>query len=104
MMLFKLGQPDPTRAIAPPDFWDQMIVTLFENVLELHEQIQTFFPDRLPGDGSPPIMVSLVTNYNSTGCHQAHQTRYSVYTYVEHLPRIYGCGRIVSHLLALSRG
>lgn len=59
MMLSKQEHSSGSHPQAPPGFWESMINTLFENVLELHEQIQTFFPSRSSVDGSPPIMVSM---------------------------------------------
>ena len=41
----------------PPQFWQQVSMELFSNVMELHEQIEAFFSLRSHDEGFPAILV-----------------------------------------------
>jgi hypothetical protein len=46
-----------THGAAPPGFWQHMSEELFNNVWQLHEQIDAFLSMRAPDEGFPQILV-----------------------------------------------
>ena len=54
MISVKVGQ---SNNLAPRDFWKQMSIDLFNNILELHEQIEAFISLRSQDEGFPAIIL-----------------------------------------------
>ncbi|KAK5128674.1 hypothetical protein LTR85_000007 [Meristemomyces frigidus] len=57
------------NTVANAEFWQTMAHELFANVLELHEQIDAYFPLRLKEDGFPAVLAFCVYICGSAAAH-----------------------------------
>lgn len=70
------AKANPSNDLAEPqNFWDQMSIDLFTNVLELHEQVDAFFSLRSNDEGFPAMIVFCVYTCGSLAYYLANWPR-----------------------------